>query len=148
MRDICDKLGLINGIKIDINLYGYKTHLDVYKDILDLVKISDESERKEKIKDLSGQKLRDIKSKTKSEGKCGRKQEMTEGICKKMTELKINYDKNALEEHESVVEDIDVNMEGLKENKENKPKKRKRPRFEVFNKYRKKVKKLRIKDSF
>merc|ERR1712154_692238 len=87
-------LGITSGVNIGVRIYGFSAHLDIYCEILRLAKIENESRRNMEIAGLYTNKLRDIKSKIKSDGKCGRKDEMVQGIQKKMRDLRRNYIKN------------------------------------------------------
>ena len=101
MRQICDKLGIEKGVNIGVSLYGYPSHLAVYMSLLKMVKMTDD-ERNVVLEGLNSNAFRDIKSKIGSEGKTGRKNEMMEGIVKKLKEIAVNYQRwkatgNALE---------------------------------------------------
>eukprot|EP01084_Bolivina_argentea_P191839 329467_1 len=86
MENICNKLR-IDRVRIDINLYGYKNHVDVYLEVLDLVENYTENERKDYVSQQSTNKLRDIKCKIFSAGTIGRKHEMVHGVCQKLNEF-------------------------------------------------------------
>merc|ERR1712244_163217 len=69
---------------------GYPTHLAVYMALFKMVKMKEE-ERMIVLEGLTSNCMRDIKAKIRSEGKCGRKTEMKEGIVKKCKELSVSY---------------------------------------------------------
>ena len=94
MQKICNQLELKKYVHIHVALYAYSSHLAVYKDIVKIVEITDNDEQKRKVHTLSANKLRDIKSKIGSEGKCGRKPEMIEGIIKMLPQLQSSMLKN------------------------------------------------------
>lgn len=87
MAEICDTLGICEGVNIGVSLYGYLDHLDVYIEVMDLMKYKNVALRDEYINSLTCNKLRDIKVKIRSEGKTGRKKEMIAGIIKKLNEF-------------------------------------------------------------
>ena len=91
MMNICKMLGISKGMHIGIMIYGYRAHLSVYRELLKLCQYESDGMRDNYIKSLNSNKLRDIKAKIGSEGKTGRKQEMIDGIIKKIKELKMNY---------------------------------------------------------
>eukprot|EP01083_Nonionella_stella_P316352 1146596_1 len=111
MRQICTALGISKGVHIDIQLYGFKRHVDVYKELMNLVEIDEEKIRNGRVSNMTTSQLRDIKSKIRSEGKTGKKAEMVCGIIKKLKEFQVSYENCNLEcildiqdsEHELVV---------------------------------------------
>eukprot|EP00483_Globobulimina_turgida_P009335 UN09354 len=94
MREICTKLRIVKGIHIGIKLYGFINHLHVYQEIFRLTKIENDNQRDYMVRAFNSNKLRDIKSKIQSEGKTGKKDEMIQGICKKLLEFKKYYQQN------------------------------------------------------
>jgi len=91
MRKICRMLNIVKGMHIGITLYGYRSHLAVYTEILQMVKMESDGRRSGYLAGLTSNQLRDIKSKIVSEGKTGRKQEMLDGAVKKLKELRNYY---------------------------------------------------------
>ena len=94
MQIMVKKLGIAKGLHITITKYGYPSHLSMYQDIIRIITSLNEREQNEYLNSLSTIKLRDIKSKIGSSGKCGRKVEMVQGICEKLKELKLNWYQN------------------------------------------------------
>ncbi len=62
MRRICGQLGIYEakGVKVDVQLYGYPTHLDVYKALLRMVQM-EEGPRQVVVEGLTANRMRDIK---------------------------------------------------------------------------------------
>ena len=89
MEDIAENLGILTGIRTDVKLYGYKSHISVWRDIKQMVDIP-EAESIAMIDNLSCSKARNIKSKIRSTGKVQSKKEMIEGIKAKIHVLRVN----------------------------------------------------------
>ena len=93
--DICNQLKLIPKLGIP-KIYGYNNDLSCYEDIISIVKlsISNNALAKEYIGKLTTKKLRDIRAKIDSEGTIGVKEDMIQGITKKLPNLRMNYNVN------------------------------------------------------
>jgi len=90
MERLCRKMGITKGVHIGVTLYGYSRHVDVYLQLLKMVKMA-ERERVAVLEGMKCHKMRDIKSKIGSEGQTGRKTEMRAGILKMLKVLDANY---------------------------------------------------------
>ena len=93
MQNICLMLGIKNGVYTNIKVYGYgeNNHVDIYKDVFNLVMMECDNKRSTIINGYSSNKLRDILSKIKSKGKIGRTKEMKSGISEKLKEFRQYY---------------------------------------------------------
>ena len=107
MQKICNQLELRKGVYIKFHVYGYSSHLAAYKDIVKIVEMTDNDERKMYINNLNSCKLRDIQSKIASEGKCGKKQDMIEGVVKMLPKLQASWQKNMMNTENDNINNIE-----------------------------------------
>lgn len=92
IRGICDKLSInLQNKQLVVKLYGYKEHIDVYKDIFYWIDGCDKKKRNKLINDLKTNKLRDIQVKLASSGTIGVKLEMQSGIKHTLNILQSKY---------------------------------------------------------
>ena len=94
MQKICKQLELRKGVYIKFHVYGYSSHLEVYKDIKKIVLMTDNDQRQIYINNLNSCKLRDIKSKLGSEGRVQCKQKMKKGFIDMLPKLQAAMAKN------------------------------------------------------
>ena len=112
MIKICDALKLKKVAYTKVNLYGYSSHLAVYQDIIHFVKLGmkDKDEAIRYISNLTANKMRDIKSKIGSDGKCGKKQAMKDGITKMLSCLILAFNesqaKNEMNDNKMEIDDF------------------------------------------
>ncbi len=98
MKCICTNLKIINkdGMPhVNINLYGFESHVIVFEFIFSLAIVDDKKERDKEIETLSRNKMRDIKCKIGSPGAIGNIKSMKKGIMEKMVKLNQNWNRSA-----------------------------------------------------
>lgn len=85
---VCDTLNLVK--KIDINVYGFSNHTEIYSFIYKMIQIKSDVDRNDIIDGLTQNKLRDIKSKIYSDGLIGKKKQLAMGVKNELMNIRNN----------------------------------------------------------
>ncbi|MCP4143348.1 MAG: hypothetical protein GY755_24170 [Chloroflexi bacterium] len=91
-RKICYKYNINGGQTYnDINTYGWKTDVEVYREIEELINMEDDGGLRKRINKYTQNKARDVKGKIRSKKPVGKTQQMKDAVYYKIKELQVWY---------------------------------------------------------